>query len=332
MSRTQSSVVIDRAIEDVWDFLSDFDNLASWYPEIQTITPLFDRPFGLGSTIALTGRIGPFPASHRQRVTEFEPGRALELRSLSGPLEGGRSVRIDLEPAGAATRLIETWEERGLVGLLAAFGGPSRAQQRDARIAQLKGLLEQRLRPAAAEEPVVSDTDREPIAPDTDEAAAIVAAGVAEATPTPNGDVMDVPVTHPPVSGSALGGAVADRLVLRLDSPRGHAPAFEVPRTGATLGRAQENTIRLDDLSVSRRHARIAYRHGAYWISDLKSTSGTWIDGTKLNAPRRVAEGQLIDIGILRLRAAFVAEDDEAPTDSAAAPAAETATQGRRRR
>src|SRR2546430_11800005 len=34
-------------------------------------------------------------------------------------------------------------------------------------------------------------------------------------------------------------------------------------------GRGPENTIRLEDLSVSRRHARITYRQGTYWLSDL---------------------------------------------------------------
>ena len=90
-------------------------------------------------------------------------------------------------------------------------------------------------------------------------------------------------------------------LVLRLETERGPAQTFEVARSGATIGRGSENTIRLEDLSVSRRHARIGYRQGAYWLSDLGSMGGTWVDGTKLNAARRVAAGQMIDIGVCRL-------------------------------
>ncbi len=90
----------------------------------------------------------------------------------------------------------------------------------------------------------------------------------------------------------------ADALVLTLVSP---AATFTVERSGATVGRGQENGIRLDDLSVSRKHARIAYRQGAYWLSDLGSMGGTWVDGARLNAPRRLAAGQVIDIGLCRL-------------------------------
>jgi hypothetical protein len=91
-------------------------------------------------------------------------------------------------------------------------------------------------------------------------------------------------------------------LVLMLATP---AATFTVARSAATLGRGQENTIRLEDLSVSRRHARIAYRQGGYWLSDLGSMGGTWVDGAKLNAPRRIAAGQIIDIGVCRLTVSF---------------------------
>jgi len=95
---------------------------------------------------------------------------------------------------------------------------------------------------------------------------------------------------------------VGDALVLTLATP---AATFAVAKASATIGRGQENTIRLDDLSVSRRHARIAYKQGGYWLSDLGSMGGTWVDGTRLNAPRRIAAGEVIDIGLCRLTVSF---------------------------
>src|SRR2546426_7304040 len=94
--------------------------------------------------------------------------------------------------------------------------------------------------------------------------------------------------------------ATTGGLVLRLEGDRESRSTFEVTRSGATIGRGPESTIQLADLSVSRKHARITYKQGAYWLSDLGSMGGTWIDGTKLAAPRRVAMGQIIDIGVCR--------------------------------
>src|SRR5207249_8107563 len=86
---------------------------------------------------------------------------------------------------------------------------------------------------------------------------------------------------------------------------------FEVTKSGATIGRGPESTIQLADLSVSRKHAKITYKQGSYWLSDLGSMGGTWIDGTKLAAPRRVTAGQTIDIGVCRLTVIAAAEGEK---------------------
>jgi hypothetical protein len=105
--------------------------------------------------------------------------------------------------------------------------------------------------------------------------------------------------------------APAGGLTLRLETERGSRSTFQVTKTGATIGRGPESTIQLPDLSVSRKHARIAYKQGAYWLSDLGSMGGTWVDGTKLAAPRRVATGQTIDIGVCRLVVVAAAEGEK---------------------
>jgi pSer/pThr/pTyr-binding forkhead associated (FHA) protein len=108
---------------------------------------------------------------------------------------------------------------------------------------------------------------------------------------------------------------VGDALVLSLGTP---PTTFAVAKTSATLGRGQENSIRLDDLSVSRRHARIAYRQGGYWISDLGSMGGTWVNGTRVSAPRRIAAGEVIDIGLCRLTVSFAGGAVKSPTKKTA--------------
>ena len=148
--------------------------------------------------------------------------------------------------------------------------------------------------PVAVEEPVV--------------AAAPPAVAASEApTPTPEPSAESEP-------------APADGLTLRLETERATRATFHVTKSGATIGRGPESTIQLADLSVSRKHARITFKQGADWLSDLGSMGGTWIDGTKLAAPRRVATGQTIDIGLCRLVVAAVEGDTAAakgPTNAA---------------
>jgi len=114
--------------------------------------------------------------------------------------------------------------------------------------------------------------------------------------------------TRPTIEAAPSGG-----LMLRLEAERGSRSTFEVTKSGATIGRGPESTIQLPDLSVSRKHAKITYKQGAYWLSDLGSMGGTWIDGTKLAAPRRVIAGQTIDIGVCRLTVISADAAEEAP-------------------
>jgi hypothetical protein len=54
---------------------------------------------------------------------------------------------------------------------------------------------------------------------------------------------------------------------------------IELGRQEATLGRARDNDVILDDPRVSRYHARIVQRYGQFVLQDLGSTYGTALNG-----------------------------------------------------
>ncbi len=49
-----------------------------------------------------------------------------------------------------------------------------------------------------------------------------------------------------------------------------------------TLGRAFDNSVLVDDASVSRHHAAIRWKDGGIFVIDLNSTNGTFVNGEKL--------------------------------------------------
>ncbi len=59
-----------------------------------------------------------------------------------------------------------------------------------------------------------------------------------------------------------------------------HCGKFEVHDV-ATIGRAPDCRVVINDRSVSRQHARIFYEAGHYWIKDLDSANGTAVNGKK---------------------------------------------------
>jgi pSer/pThr/pTyr-binding forkhead associated (FHA) protein len=56
-----------------------------------------------------------------------------------------------------------------------------------------------------------------------------------------------------------------------------------------SVGRSQESGLRLTEGNPSRNHARLTIAEGALYIEDLKSTNGTFINGTRIDARMRLA-------------------------------------------
>jgi pSer/pThr/pTyr-binding forkhead associated (FHA) protein len=70
------------------------------------------------------------------------------------------------------------------------------------------------------------------------------------------------------------------------------------------IGRADDSTLVLDDDYASTRHARISLRGTDWYVEDLGSTNGTYLDRAKVTAPLRVPLGVPIRIGktVIELR------------------------------
>jgi len=62
------------------------------------------------------------------------------------------------------------------------------------------------------------------------------------------------------------------------------AAAFEEKSFTETfcIGRHESCQVRLNDHDVSRNHTEVAFEEGRWWIRDLLSTNGTYVDGVKI--------------------------------------------------
>ena len=66
-----------------------------------------------------------------------------------------------------------------------------------------------------------------------------------------------------------------------------------------TVGRGTTTTLRLSDSTgrLSRRHAGFELTNGDIHLRDLGSTNGTYVDGTRIEAPTRINVGAVIKLG-----------------------------------
>jgi predicted component of type VI protein secretion system len=67
------------------------------------------------------------------------------------------------------------------------------------------------------------------------------------------------------------------------------------------VGRTSEADISVKHSSVSREHCAFVNRDGGWWIEDLGSSNGSWVNKEKLAEPRQLAEKDIVKAGSARL-------------------------------
>lgn len=77
------------------------------------------------------------------------------------------------------------------------------------------------------------------------------------------------------------------------------------------IGRSQDATIRLDDSGISRQHATIRREGRLYWITDLGSANGSYVNDVALASSRALRNGDRIQLGTLMV---FFEQDDSGST------------------
>lgn len=92
----------------------------------------------------------------------------------------------------------------------------------------------------------------------------------------------------------------------------GAPESIELKESCATIGRTNENTIRVKDSTISKRHARIQNEGGRWWLEDLGSVNGTWVRGERIDKPRRLKTGLRFKLG----RHEFSLDESETEEDS----------------
>ena len=110
-------------------------------------------------------------------------------------------------------------------------------------------------------------------------------------------------------SAPARGGAKAEQATpppttLVVYPPEGARPRTFRMATSMVVGRDAGCEVRLEDTYASQQHARLFAKNNSWFVEDLGSTNGTFVNDQKLAAPALVQPGDRIRIGttVLELR------------------------------
>jgi hypothetical protein len=107
----------------------------------------------------------------------------------------------------------------------------------------------------------------------------------------------------PAAMKQARAGPSTGRLVVVKSADLDQGRDYELDSARVTVGRGRGNDIAIvTDDYASARHARFEPRQDGVWVQDLGSTNGTYLNGTRLDEPRRLQKGDVVRVGETQLR------------------------------
>jgi Polyketide cyclase / dehydrase and lipid transport len=151
MATFQNTVTIRRAIEDVFGFLADFENIPRWNCAILQTTKTSPGPVGVGTRYS---QVRSLPSRREEgfEVTVFEPTSRLEVHGEVGPFTATISYLLaPLRDGTCLTNTVELQPASGALRLLAPLAASRVKTAVAANLDTLRQLLETEV--GAAREP-----------------------------------------------------------------------------------------------------------------------------------------------------------------------------------
>lgn len=99
-------------------------------------------------------------------------------------------------------------------------------------------------------------------------------------------------------------------LTLTIKSPTHEDLNLVFTKDDVLIGREADCDCKLDDDQVSGHHARCNFHHGQWWLIDLNSLNGTFINDQRLTSSVVLIDGDEIQCGTSRLLVAISGENN----------------------
>jgi uncharacterized membrane protein len=135
----ENTIAIERPIDEVFAFLSDFENIPKWNYYVREVRQLSESPIGIGTTYHQLRK------SDQQdfRIIEFEPNHTVALKTVpqSSP---SFERRFTLYEEGDTTRIRDQWKlDTGRPALLERLARGRVKSAVSENLSKLKELLQE---------------------------------------------------------------------------------------------------------------------------------------------------------------------------------------------
>src|SRR5215207_7565437 len=88
---------------------------------------------------------------------------------------------------------------------------------------------------------------------------------------------------------------------LTIEDDQANRTVVPLARDEYSIGRGEDNTVRLTERNISRRHCRIAREAERWVVFDVGSYNGCYVNGARVSQQHQLVHGDLVQLGDYRL-------------------------------
>ena len=138
MIEFSNQVVVERPIDEVFDFVSQFENVPKWNYFVFDVSKTTDGPIGVGTTFHQVRKTD----EQDFRIVTYRPDRRVTIRTIP-PSKPEFEMRFTFEPEGNRTRITDAWKlNTGRPALLERLAAGRIKSAVLENLGKLKALLE----------------------------------------------------------------------------------------------------------------------------------------------------------------------------------------------
>ena len=117
--KASATLLIDKPISEVWDFVADIRNMDKWVNGVSDPTPTSQGEWGVGSTFTSGYTYAGKTHTVAYEITGFDPPNRISMRSTAGPFPFEGCTELLEEKDG--TRLVNTIDAKPTNAFLAVW-------------------------------------------------------------------------------------------------------------------------------------------------------------------------------------------------------------------
>jgi uncharacterized membrane protein len=143
MAHAEKTVVINRPVGSVYDFIINGANNKLWRSSVIDITPMSAAPFGVGSKFrqGLKGPAGRIAGDYE--ITECKPNELIRFQVTAGPARPTGVYRFERDGDTTAVTFVLDYQPKGLSKLMEPMIQRS-MEEEVGMLTELKAFLEKR--------------------------------------------------------------------------------------------------------------------------------------------------------------------------------------------